>query len=249
MPLPRRLPAPAGTRPLCHLAGSRPRVGLSHLLVLAEEHQRCREHPFGAPRAQRGLSGCLCRPPAWHGLGSAVGRGGRASVVSCTHRARARVALSLPTLSFHLQQDQGSAVHAVGVHLVGFRGIYPAPCAQCPPAALRTAPPLGVALLLSSWGGKELDHRAGSLFRQAEAVRALSWGSGDLRPVPAPRAKFAVDQARRSPLCASVSQRRGGGVDVRSRGWMNGGPGGRAGCLLGWAPQVLSVPQFPMCAG
>lgn len=102
---------------------------------------------------------------------------------------------------------------------------------------------------LSSWGGKELDHRAGNLFRQAEAVRALSWGSGDLRPVPAPRAKFAVDQARRSPLCASVSHRRGGGVDVRSRGWMSGGPGGRAGCVLGWAPQVLSVPQFPMCAG
>lgn len=104
---------------------------------------------------------------------------------------------------------------------------------------------------LSSWGGrgKELDHRAGNLFQQAEAVRALSWGSGDLRPVPAPRAKFAVDQARRSPLCASVSHRRGGGVDVRSRGWMSGGPGGRAGCVLGWAPQVLSVPQFPMCAG
>lgn len=132
MPLPRRRPAPAGTRPLCHLAGSRPQLGLSHLLVLAEEHQRCREDPFGAPRAQRELLGCLCRPPAWHGLGSAVVRGGRASLVSCTHRARARVALSLPTVSFHLQQDQRSAVHAVAVHLVVSGGLSSSVCSVPP---------------------------------------------------------------------------------------------------------------------
>lgn len=96
----------------------------------------------------------------------------------------------------------------------------------------------------------EVDHRTGSLFRQAKAVTALSWGSGDLRLDSTLRAKFVVDlkQGARPfvpqfPICVAEVRMRGAGDGCA------GGPGGWSGCLLEWAPQVLSVPQFPMCAG
>lgn len=44
------------------------------------------------------------------------------------------------------------------------QGVYPAPCVQCPPAALQTAPPLGSALLFLKLLGRE-----------REGARSQSW--------------------------------------------------------------------------
>lgn len=97
----------------------------------------------------------------------------------------------------------------------------------------------------------ELDHRTGSLFRQAKAVTALSWGSGDLRLDSTLRAKFVVDlkQGARPfvpqfPICVAEVRMRGAGDGCAGGSWrlVRVSPGvGSPGALRASVPHVRGV--------